>query len=122
MKRFPADRIIDILLCLAIALYAIVAGGEFLLFGAPKGKVTCIAENYPVMTVSHADKQAKEVEVDDWRVSCSLFSGEEKIFEQALPLAHPTSFREAMDAIDEFRRKRAPQILKEANQKGEVKK
>jgi len=30
-----------------------------------------------------------------------------------LNLAHPTSYREAMDAIDEFRTKKAPLILKE---------
>lgn len=113
MKKFLADRAIDLLLCLAVLLYAMFGGGEFLLFGAPKSKVTCLAENYPVVTVSHADKQAKEVEIDDWRVTCSLFLDDKKIFEQALALAHPTSFREAMDAIDEFRKHQAPKILKE---------
>lgn len=90
------------------------AGGEFLVFGAPKNKVNCIASNQPVMLVhKNEDGTAKEEEVDDWRVICTLTLGDKQIFNDILVLAHPTKFREAMDAIDEFRTKTAAKLIKE---------
>jgi hypothetical protein len=81
--------------------------------GKPAAKVNCIATNYPeILSEKKADGTAKETEVDDWRVSCTITLGDKKLFDEALSIPHPTPFREAMDAIDIFRNKQAPQILK----------
>jgi len=60
------------------------------------------------------DAQTKRVvEKDDWRVQCTVTWKKDKVYDSELPLARPTEFRDAMLAVDEFRTKRAPQLVKE---------
>lgn len=77
-------------------------------------KVSCVMTNHPVTTVEHQkDGSAKLYEVDDWRVHCKLTSDDKTIFDDDLELAHPARFREAADAVEEFRTKTAAKLLKE---------
>lgn len=90
----------------------------FIVHGEPRVKVNCVATNYPEIIASkNADGTFSEREVDDWRVTCTITEGEKKVFSDDLKIPHPTPFREAMDAIDQFRKVRAVQILKEKNSK-----
>lgn len=75
----------------------------------PKSKVSCVARNQQVVEVEHD----KTVEKDDWIVDCTITVDEHVIWTKPLTLAHPATFRDAMDAIDEFRSKTAPRIVKE---------
>jgi hypothetical protein len=102
------------LLLFAACLLALLAGGAKL-GGAPiPYKVTCVATNQIVILAQKNENgTSTEVASDDWRVVCKIMQGDKKIFEEALTIAHPTKFREAMDAIDVFRKERAPQIIKE---------
>jgi hypothetical protein len=80
----------------------------------PTAKVSCLATNYPeVLVHRNADGTSRLEDVDDWRVNCVITLGDKKLFDEALTLPHPTPFRDAMDAIDSFRSKQAPKIIKE---------
>ena len=80
----------------------------------PVPKVSCVATNYPeIISEKKADGTAKETEADDWRVTCTITDGDKTLFRDDLRIAHPTPFREAMDAIDSFRTKQAAKIVKE---------
>ena len=84
----------------------------------PVAKVSCIALNEPVDTVHHfADGHAVLEEADDWRVNCKIVQGDKTIWNEDLPLAHPTPYQEAMSAIDKFRKEDAPKILKKLKEK-----
>jgi hypothetical protein len=77
-------------------------------------RVDCKLDNEPWTVVRHReDKTAYEEEVDDWRVSCTITVGDKKVYDAPLDLAHPTAFRDAMEAVEEFRTKKAAQIIKQ---------
>jgi hypothetical protein len=78
-------------------------------------KVSCQAENFPEVVTNAHTKKAEER--DNWRVNCTIKRGDEVIHSGRLVLPYPASFREAMDAIDEFRTKKAPEILKKPKEK-----
>lgn len=73
------------------------------------------------MVVFHHDTGVME-EQDDWYADCTITYKNEKLYAGPVvvlhegiwePLAHPATFREASDAVDEFRTKRAREIVKE---------
>lgn len=81
----------------------------------PPARVSCIATNYPeVLVHKNSDNTATLTDLDDWRVNCKITIREAVIFNEALTLPHPTEYMAAMAAIDDFRKKRALQILKDA--------
>lgn len=83
-----------------------------------KAKVSCVALNIPEEIVhKFADNHAVLEEVDDWRVNCKIVQGDKIIWNEDLPLAHPTTYQEAMSAIDKFRKEEAPKILKKLKEK-----
>ena len=121
MKRFACANAL-VMLCGLVLVRAGIAGGASSYPGAdksPVAHVSCTATNYPEIIVHNDEhnKKASEEEKDDWRVSCKITVGEEVIFNQAIDMPHPTEYRDAMDAIDEFRKKRAPQLIKDAAKK-----
>jgi hypothetical protein len=77
----------------------------------PKIAVTCVLHNHPYDLVNA--QTGKVVEHDDWRVQCTVTWKKDKVYDAELTLARPTEFRDAMFAVDEFRTKRAPQLVKE---------
>lgn len=59
------------------------------------------------------DRQKKtSTEQEDWIVDCTIKVNDKVIFADTLPLAHPATFAEASGAVDEFRKKKAGEILK----------
>lgn len=78
------------------------------LFASPAARISCVAQHNPI---NQYDRQTKTMkEVDDWFIDCTIKIGSEQIYAAALPIAHPASYHDAMDAIAEFRKK-APQII-----------
>jgi hypothetical protein len=77
----------------------------------PKITVSCTLHNHPYDLYNAQTKAV--VEKDDWRVTCTVKYKKDTVFDGELPLARPTEFRDAMLAVDEFRTKRAPQLVKE---------
>lgn len=82
-------------------------------------RVSCVATNHPYHLV-HFNKDAGTStveEVEDWRVECKIEVKGEKVYEAELPLARPTAYLDAMTAINEFRTKKAPQVMREMKHK-----
>jgi hypothetical protein len=82
---------------------------------APKVHVVCHLDNHPY-TVSHYDKsnnKLNEEEIDDWRVDCEIEVGKHFYQKCDVVATHPVSFHDAMVAVDEFRTKTAPQLVKD---------
>lgn len=105
-------KVIEGLLLLAVLLSFLASGGEFLLFGTPKNKVSCIAENHSEAIVDA--KTATATERDNWTVLCQIHLDEKLIYgPKRLILPYPASFHEAMESIDFFRTKEAPKLIKE---------
>jgi len=77
----------------------------------PPITVSCVLRNHPYDLIDARTKAV--VEKDDWRVTCTVTGKKDKVFDGELPLARPTEFRDAMIAVDEFRTKRAPRLVKE---------
>ncbi len=83
-------------------------------FAAPPVHVACTATNFPIVFIhKNKDGTATEEEKEDWRVRCSITVDGKKIYDEALEIPHPTEYREAMDEIQEFRKTKAPAIVKE---------
>lgn len=81
---------------------------------APKPEkihVSCVLHNHPYDLYDAQTQRA--VEKDDWRVRCTVTWKKQTVYDDELTLARPTEFRDAMVAVDEFRTKRAPQLVKE---------
>lgn len=77
----------------------------------PPITVSCVLRNHSYDLIDAKTKAV--VERDDWRVTCTVTYKKQKLYDAELPLARPTEFRDAMLAVDEFRTKRAPQLVKE---------
>jgi|ERR1043166_2598553 hypothetical protein len=77
---------------------------------AEPGKVSCKAERQAFDVYDAKTKQTTEHE--SWRVVCSVKRGTEEIYSGPLALPYPATFRDAMDAIETFRKEKAPEILK----------
>ncbi len=89
--------------------------GGCLLVGQTKPKihVTCVAENHQETVYSAKTKTSENR--DNWRVVCTVKLDEKSIVlpnEGRLILPYPASFHDAMEAIDLFRSKTAPEIVK----------
>lgn len=56
-------------------------------------------------------------ETEDVTVTCSITVDGEKVWEDRLDLLRPTSYREAYDAVDEFRTKGFKEILRKGKPK-----
>lgn len=115
------DRIIQSLILLACLLMFWTCGGSFLFAQTKpqpeKVSVSCIAVNRP-MDVYNAQSKKYE-EVDDWHVDCTIRRGDKLVYgPEPLALGYPASYAEAMQAIDEFRKKKAAEIVK-SKEKGE---
>src|SRR5438105_9496940 len=77
-----------------------------------KPKVSCFAENHPETFLD--GQTGKEQERDNWTAKCEIRQGDAVLYAPTrLILPYPATFRQAMDAIDEFRSKKAVEILKE---------
>jgi hypothetical protein len=92
-----------------------VTAGILLAAGAgvcaePPAKISCLAERQEFVVYDAKTKTSKEFE--SWRASCTIKKGSEEIYSGTLALPYPATFREAMDAIEEFRTKKAVEILK----------
>jgi len=78
-------------------------------------KVNCIARNKPY---DELDAKTRKVqEKDNWEVSCQIERDGKVIYERGLPLPFSATLAEAVEAIEEFRTKKAPEILKEMDKK-----
>jgi hypothetical protein len=89
----------------------------------PIPKVSCVMNNHSYV-VSHFDKttgKLNEEEMDDWWVGgfnsedksgCTITVDGKVVYDAPLATAHPTEYRDAMDAIDVFRKKTAGEIIK----------
>lgn len=81
---------------------------------APKSHFSCTTDNRPVVVIDHSQKDAHEVEYEDWYVICTItLDSGTVIFKRELAAAHPTSFPDAMLAIQEWIKKQAPKIVEE---------
>lgn len=72
--------------------------------------VSCTMRKQEIIVYDRAKKTSTEQE--DWIVDCTIKVGEKLIFSDTLPLAHPATFVEASGAVDEFRKKKAGEIVK----------
>lgn len=81
----------------------------------PKLRVSCILTNHQFILSHYNNATGKldEHDEDDWTVECSIAKKDTTLFKQVLPLARPTNYHDAMDAVNEWRTKRAPEIIKE---------
>lgn len=127
MGRLRRCEPVLLLIGLACICWFCFAGGLFLISGcsshkhgspaalpAPTSDVPhfdCKAVNLPIEEIHKGeDGRGYVIEIDDWRVTCQITRGSELLWEKELPLARPTAYQEAMDAINVFR-KRANEIL-----------
>lgn len=76
-----------------------------------KPRTSCIARKNDIVTYNRETKATTESV--DWIVDCTIKLGDKQIFAGPLPLLHPSTFPEAMGAIEEFMTKKAPQIVKD---------
>jgi hypothetical protein len=76
-----------------------------------KPKVNCVAENFGTVVMNAQTKKTEEIE--NWKVTCNIKQGDKILHEEKLVLPYPASYRDAMDAIEDFRKNKAPKILKE---------
>jgi hypothetical protein len=63
--------------------------------------------------IHNSPKDKAGHEMVDWTVTCYVKDGDITIWENKLPLAHPCNFREAIKAVENFMKTRAPQIYKD---------
>ena len=85
----------------------------------PRLRTTCILENRSYF-LSHYNKDTEKLEEheeDDWFVECRIMKAEKILFKEEVIIPHPTAYRDAMIAVDEWRTKRAGEIIKEQNLK-----
>ncbi|HLZ91094.1 MAG TPA: hypothetical protein VKQ28_05215 [Candidatus Acidoferrum sp.] len=91
-----------------------VTAGIALLAGAgvcaEPPKVKCTAERQEFVVFDAKTKTEKGYE--NWHVTCAIKKGGQEVYSGPLVLPYPATFRDAMDAIEEFRSKKAPEILK----------
>ena len=83
----------------------------------PKIKVACLLQNYPVDVVDATTGKAEEIE--NWVVTCKVSQADKVFFDDKLILPYPTSFQDAMVAVQEFRTKKAAIIVKQQKEKKE---
>ena len=73
---------------------------------------SCTLTNKPTIIVHYnGTKKLDEQEIDDWRVHCTATYKKDTVFDDDLELAHPTEFRDAMEAAHEFVKKGAQKAL-----------
>lgn len=53
----------------------------------------------------------------DWTVTCSITMDGEKVYEHEQPMAHPAERKEVFRAIDEFMKRKGPEIVKASRKK-----
>lgn len=109
------------LLCNSLALLCAPAFAQ-----KPVAKVTCVMANHSYVVSHFNQKELKPDEIDDFWIGgynaddkggCTITVGDKVLYKAPLVTAHPTSSHDAIVAIDEFRKQRAPQILKEKERK-----
>jgi hypothetical protein len=76
----------------------------------PKTNVSCIASREDWGT--HNVQTGEERDEENWEASCTLTVDEVLVWKGKLVMAHPATFREAIDAIQGFRNERAPELVK----------
>ena len=79
---------------------------------APKAFTNCSLEH---RTEDVRDMDGKLVKILDlgWYASCKITFKEKVIWNRVLPMAHPATFREAMDAVERFLKDKSKEIVKE---------
>ena len=74
-------------------------------------KTSCVMRQIGMTRFDHQTGELSEVE--DWYADCDVTYQGKKIWAGALPLAHPASYRDASEAVDDFRTKKAREIAKD---------
>lgn len=77
----------------------------------PTSKVSCMIKNVGV--VMYDKKSGKSSNGDDWYADCTITVGDRKIYAESLIVGHPASLRDAVEAVEEFRKVKAPKIVHE---------
>lgn len=85
-------------------------------------KVSCVMTNHPYVISHYAQKELHPEEIEDWwiggynaedKTGCTIEVEGKVVYKAPLVTAHPASLTDATVAVDEFRKVRAGQILKE---------
>lgn len=70
----------------------------------PVKKVSCTMTNHSYTLVTKKGDKWVNEDRDDWWIHCKVSVGDKIKLEQDLPIAHPTELRDAVAAVDEFRK------------------
>lgn len=76
-------------------------------------RISCRMQHSPVIVIDRKDGLTTSHEEDDWRVDCTIEFDGKTIFASPLPLVHPAKIDEALGAFEEFRKKKAGEIVAE---------
>lgn len=88
---------------------------------SPKIDVSCTMKNHPYVISHYNHKELKPEDHDDFWIGgyndadkggCTIRVDDTVVYHAPLVTAHPTEFRDAMVAIDEFRKVKAAEILR----------
>ena len=99
----------------ALLLFPLGAAGQ-----QPKFETSCVLRNHSYI-LAHYDKENKkldEKEQDDYTVTCTITYKNGILYKEVLPLPHPTEFRDAMLATEEFNKRKSVQLIKDWRQHG----
>jgi len=104
----PPEQGVKVALKCTLLMAVLLAGSA--VQSEPIAKVSCMMKNVGV--VSYDGKSGNSSAGDDWYTDCTITVGDRKIYSKALIVGHPASLRDAMNAVEEFRKK-APEIVHE---------
>jgi hypothetical protein len=91
--------------------YAVLAFALLSATAAVAGpNVSCVMRKQDIVVYDREKKETHEEE--DWIVDCSIKVNDKVIFSAPLPMLHPATFQEAVGSVEEFRSRKAKEILK----------
>ena len=100
-------RILPSWIALAPFLLASAAFGQ----SKPTPHISCKLTHSPVVVYDHKTNPPTIHEDDDWTADCTIELDGKIIFAAPLPLVHPAKIDEVMGAFEEFRKKKAGEIV-----------